>query len=285
MTEDIKAIFEKRVYDLAASTPADVTVSLNGKAIKMKGFDKYIDLWLGPKAEAPRVYEKINERWEIAVAISPDARFHQVSFVNGICTTLGGKHVEHVTNQITKKLVDVIAKKKKKTVKNSYIKDNIWVFVNCVISNPSFESQSKTSLTTPVAKFGSKADVSDAFIDKLGKAGVIDKALELLFASDDKELSRSDGKKKSSVKIPKLEDALKAGSRDSEQCTLFITEGLVFHYSNTAHNLNEMLRKSMWLLQGFSKSFRCSRIIRRRQRTLWSHSRSRKTIECSRGNA
>ena len=143
MTDDIKAVFEKRVYDLAASTPADVTVSFNGKAIKMKGFEKFVDYYLGPKSEAPRVYEKINDRWEVAVALSPDARFNQVSFVNGICTTLGGRHVDYLTNQITKKLVDAIAKKKKKTIKNSYIRDNIWVFVNCVISSPSFTSQSK----------------------------------------------------------------------------------------------------------------------------------------------
>lgn len=226
MTDDIKAIFEKRVYDLAASTPSDVTVSLNGKAIKMKGFDKYVDYWLGPKAEAPRVYEKINDRWEIAIAISPDGRYNQVSFVNGICTHLGGKHVEHITNQVTKKLVDLIAKKKKKTIKTIYIKDNIWVFVNSIISNPSFESQSKNSLTTPVTKFGSKADVSDAFIEKLAKSGLVDKALELLFAADDKILAKSDGVKKTNLKgIPKLDDAIKAGTNESQKCTLIITEG------------------------------------------------------------
>lgn len=226
MTDDIRAIFEKRVYDLAASTPSDVIVTLNGKVIKMKGFDKYVDYWLGSKAEAPRVYEKINDRWEIAIAISPDGRYNQVSFVNGICTHLGGKHVDHITNQVTKKLVDLIAKKKKKTIKSIYIKDNIWVFVNSIISNPSFESQSKNSLTTPVTKFGSKADVSDAFIEKLAKSGLVDKALELLFAADDKILAKSDGVKKTNLKgIPKLDDAIKAGTNESQKCTLIITEG------------------------------------------------------------
>lgn len=143
MTEGIYKVFEKRVYDLAASTPADLTVTLNGTVIKMKGFDKYVDWWLGPRSESPRVYEKLNDRWEVAVAVSPDGRYNQVSFVNGIVTNLGGRHVDHVTNQVTKKLVEHISKKKKKTVKPAWIRDNIWVFVNCVVESPSFSSQTK----------------------------------------------------------------------------------------------------------------------------------------------
>ena len=46
--------------------------------------------------------------------------------------------------------------KKKKAVKSQHIKDNLFVFVKALIVNPSFDSQSKETLTTPVAKFGSK---------------------------------------------------------------------------------------------------------------------------------
>lgn len=82
------------------------------------------------------------------------------------------------------------------------------------------------SLTTPVSKFGSKADVSDAFIEKLSRSGLIDKALELLFASDDKELTKSDGSKKKTLRgFPKLEDAIAAGGPNGSQASLIITEG------------------------------------------------------------
>lgn len=144
ITPDIISVFQKRVYDLAASTPTDVTVSWNNQPIKLKGFEKYVDYFIGgDKSEAPRVYEKFGERWEVAVGVSPDGHFNQISFVNGISTTGGGKHVEYITNQVTKKLVDHVEKKRKKALKQSYIKDNIWVFINCVIENPSFSSQLK----------------------------------------------------------------------------------------------------------------------------------------------
>ena len=52
------------------------------------------------------------------------------SFVNGIATTKGGKHIDYVVNQVTKKIVEYILKKKKKNVKQTYIKDNIWIFFN-----------------------------------------------------------------------------------------------------------------------------------------------------------
>ena len=44
-----------------------------------------------------------------------------MSFVNGINTIRGGKHVEYLTNTITKKLVDMTLTKKKKTVKPQHI--------------------------------------------------------------------------------------------------------------------------------------------------------------------
>jgi DNA topoisomerase-2 len=41
-----------------------------------------------------------------------------------------------------------------------------------------------------------------------------------------KELKKTDGSKKSRISgIPKLEDANEAGGKDSEKCTLILTEG------------------------------------------------------------
>ena len=48
-------------------------------------------------------------------SVSPLDEFTQVSFVNGIHTGKGGKHVEYITNQICKK-DDRIYKKKKDSI-------------------------------------------------------------------------------------------------------------------------------------------------------------------------
>ena len=77
---------------------------LNGKKITTNTFEKYINLYVGTKKEHPRAYEKYNDRWEIAATINPYHSFENISFVNGINTTRGGKHVTNILNQITKKL-------------------------------------------------------------------------------------------------------------------------------------------------------------------------------------
>lgn len=40
-----------------------------------------------------------------------------------------------------------------------------------------------------------------------------------------KDLKKTDGKKSEKVKVEKLEDANDAGGRNSEKCTLILTEG------------------------------------------------------------
>ena len=52
------------------------------------------------KEDNPRAYELAdNGRWEYSVGLSAEHEFQQVSFVNGINTSKGGKHVEYILNQ------------------------------------------------------------------------------------------------------------------------------------------------------------------------------------------
>lgn len=225
MTDDLYELFRKRTMDACACTDANVAVYFNDAKIPTKTFESYVDLFLGPKDGHPRVFEACNERWEIVATYSENSQFEQVSFVNGINTLRGGKHVEHITNQIVRKLTDVIASKKKKEVKAQHIRDNLMVFVKCLIVNPSFDSQTKETLTTQVAKFGSKCELSDKFIDKLYKTGIVEKAVSLTDFHENKKASKTDGKKTSRIFVEKLDDANLAGTKDSADCTLILTEG------------------------------------------------------------
>lgn len=56
------------------------------------------------------VYETVNDRWEVALTVS-DSGFKQVSFVNSIATTKGGRHVDYVADNMIAKMIDVIKKK------------------------------------------------------------------------------------------------------------------------------------------------------------------------------
>ena len=95
------------------------------------------------------------------------------------------------------------------------------IFVKSIIVNPSFDSQSKETLTTQVSKFGSKCEVSDKFIDKLYKSGIVDNALSLTEFHDQKKLVKTDGKKTSKLIIPKLDDANFAGTKNSHIVSYF----------------------------------------------------------------
>ena len=227
LSDDMYDLFVKRTYDICALTGPEVNVWLNGEKIDCKTFEKYCDLYLGPKTEHPRIYECINDRWEIVASYTDSIGFEQVSFVNGIWTIRGGKHVDYISNQICTKLVDMINKKKKsETMKPQHIKNYLMLFVKSTITNPTFDSQSKDLLTSPITKFGSKADVPDKFIDKLFKTPLVEKSMSLCEMQDNNQMKKTDGKKKSTLRgMIKLADATLAGTNKSEECTLILTEG------------------------------------------------------------
>lgn len=49
-------------------------------------------------------------------------------------------------------------------VKPQHVKNYMLLFVNCLIENPAFDSQTKDTLTTRPREFGSEAAVSDKFM-------------------------------------------------------------------------------------------------------------------------
>jgi DNA topoisomerase-2 len=126
---------------------------------------------------------------------------------------------------VIKNLAEVALAKKKITIKSQHLKDNLFVFVKCLIVNPSFDSQTKETLTTQVAKFGSKCELTDKFFDKLYKTGIVEKAISLTQFHEEKKLVKTDGKKVSKIIVPKLDDANLAGTKNSHECTLILTEG------------------------------------------------------------
>ena len=224
LTDDIYNLFRRRIIDACATTSKEVSIYFNNEKLLIKDFEKYAELFVD-KNETPLVYEVCNERWEVVVGLSKTGIHEQISFVNGINTIRGGRHVDYITQNIIKRLSDMVQSKKKKTIKSQHIKDNIIIFVKSIIVNPSFDSQSKETLTTQTSKFGSKCELSDKFIDKLYKSGIIDKALSLTEFHDQKKLVKTDGKKTSKIIIPKLDDANMAGTKNSSECTLILTEG------------------------------------------------------------
>lgn len=227
LTSDMISLLKKRVYDIAAITDKALKVKYNSSLVPIKNFQQYIDLYIGPKEDSKRVYEEgSSNRWEYAVALSPSHEFVQISFVNGIHTAKGGKHVDYILGQITRKLVAFIEKKKKVVVNANSIKEQLMLFLRCDIENPAFDSQTKDFMNTPSNKFGSTCTVSDKFIEKLAKMGVMDAACALTEVKENKAAKKTDGTKSKNIRgIPKLIDANYAGTEKSSQCMIIFCEG------------------------------------------------------------
>lgn len=176
--DDTVALLKKRVYDMAG-TVKDIKVFLNDERLKIKGFKSYVDMYLtSTAAEAAEgsggaavvkptmIYEEIGKRWQVAFVVS-DGTFQHVSFANSISTTKGGTHVALIADQIAKNLIAAIGKKNKAaTVKPAQIKNHMWIFVNALVENPTFDSQTKETLTLQNSKFGTKPVLTDDFMKK-----------------------------------------------------------------------------------------------------------------------
>ena len=223
LTEDMINLFKRRIYDIAAVTNKDVKVKLNSQIIPIKTFQQYVKMIIN---DTDNKYEAPNERWEYIVALAPEGEFYQVSFVNGIYTSKGGKHVDYIMNQIIKKITLYIKNKKKVDVKPSAIRENIALFLRCDIENPAYDSQTKDYMNTPSTKFGSTCDVSDKFIEKICKMGIMNSACAITEVKENKSQKKTDGTKNKNIRgIPKLVDANYAGTAKSKDCMLILCEG------------------------------------------------------------
>ncbi|XP_040819606.1 DNA topoisomerase 2-beta isoform X5 [Ochotona curzoniae] len=200
---------------------------------QVNGFRSYVDLYVKDKLDETGValkviHELANERWDVCLTLS-EKGFQQISFVNSIATTKGGRHVDYVVDQVVGKLIEVVKKKNKAgvSVKPFQVKNHIWVFVNCLIENPTFDSQTKENMTLQPKSFGSKCQLSEKFFKAASNCGIVESILNWVKFKAQTQLN----KKCSSVKyskikgIPKLDDANDAGGKHSLECTLILTEG------------------------------------------------------------
>ncbi|KAH7926207.1 DNA topoisomerase II [Leucogyrophana mollusca] len=236
--DDTVSLLKRRVYDIAG-TVKDVKVFLNDERLKIKNFKQYVEMYLqSAAAEAAEnsggaaqvkpsmIYEQVGARWEVAFAVS-EGSFQQVSFANSIATIKGGTHVALLSDQIAKNLIAAIGKKNKgATVKPAQIKNHMWIFVNALIENPTFDSQTKETLTLPASKFGTKPALSEEFMKKVQKTSIIDHVLNWAKFKADQQIKKTDGSKRNRLTgLTKLADANNAGTKNAEKCTLILTEG------------------------------------------------------------
>ena len=222
---DFLKLVEKRTWDTAMWC-SKAQVYFNTKLLKVQSLAEYAHAHTGTATiakmhtESARGASEQSSSFEVVVAHSTSGGFQQCSWVNGICTTKGGSHVD----KVVKVLCDaIVADKRCATLKPAQIKASLFVFVRAVIVNPTFSSQTKAECTSKVLE---TIDPKPKFIKDVLATGVLDDLVSKGLSLVEKELKKTDGSKKSRITgIPKLDDANWAGTHRSHECTLIITEG------------------------------------------------------------
>ncbi|CAL4935071.1 unnamed protein product [Urochloa decumbens] len=153
--DDAIALMRKRVVDMVAFVGTTVQVVSNGQRIHgAKSFSSYVFAYLkAASKERGEVPERIcerpvnNDQWEV------------------FATTQGGTHVDYVADQIAARIAKIC--REDFQVEESEVKRHLWVFVNAVMENPSFDSPTRDALITPQESFGSSCELSEQFIDNV----------------------------------------------------------------------------------------------------------------------
>jgi len=223
-SEDLRRVLHRRVVDAAASCPTGKSkVFWNGELVPFSSVDKLaVSMFPGFSAKAT---EK-QPRWDVTVLYFPGKGYSQVSYVNGIPTYQGGTHVDHVVDQVARRVLAEVGRKVATKVLAKQVREHLKVFVSCQVVNPAFTSQMKECLSTPPSLFGSSCRLSEGFLSKLARSGIVAALVQAADKREEESLRRSDGRKVERIRgVEKLEDAEWAGTRRSAECGLIVTEG------------------------------------------------------------
>ncbi|CAI4230478.1 unnamed protein product [Auanema sp. JU1783] len=214
--ENFVKLLERRCVDVAG-TLQGVDVYFNDKKIQLSTFEDYARMY-----DPSCCILTLENGWQVALSLS-DSGFQQISFVNNILTYKGGNHVESVLEIIIPIIKSEIEQRYGGSliVRNSLIKNRLFVLLNSTVRNPSFDSQSKEFLNNKTKSLGSiSVSNPSKAIEWAESSGLILDVLEHL-----RERSGKKNSAQNATIIPKLEDANYAGTSSSAKCTLIVTEG------------------------------------------------------------
>jgi len=227
LDDTIMGLFRKTCVDMSMLT--SIPVLLNKEKINIHSLKEYATLY--PQVEGKHcihwnnndIQKKKGEELEVVVCPSFDEEYHEIAFVNGIYNKEGGAHADAVSSEFFKTILTKINKGRTvNTFSAKDVKPQFTIFVRASLINPSFSNQNKTRLQSPAPKVA----VDPKFIQTVcSKWGFMEKMNELIQAREFISLKKTE-KKRGYKKIEGLDNANKAGGKESRDCTLILCEGL-----------------------------------------------------------
>lgn len=211
-------MIKKRLYDISACNPK-LKITFNGETLGFRNFKEYAEKYTSP------VFYEESQNWKIGIGHSKNG-FKQISFVNSVETKDGGTHVNNISWQIVNYLREKIKRKYRVDVKPTELKRHMFLFIDCVIINPVFSSQTKEKLITESKDFGSVHKLSERVLKQILGSEIIESVLDWIErkqAAEERAKLRKLNKGLDKTKVLKLIDAKKKTKRES--CILAIFEG------------------------------------------------------------
>ena len=232
LSADVLRLMERRAYDIAASVSGQgVRVYVNDDEVPVRSFKDYIDLF-PVEGDAPPLTLRQGQ-WEVVVTAalpSTSSTARDVTFVNGVNTSRGGTHVQLLSDRLSRLLLDHLQRTHKEltNLTPASVRQHFSLFINLLVANPSFDSQTKETLITPLRDLP-PLTFPPSFVKSLLSSPLVTALVDHLLAKQAIDLQRRTRTKRGGLQrqllIPKLDDALLAGTSRSSHCTLILTEG------------------------------------------------------------
>lgn len=215
-SNDVLDYYRKCVVDAAMITK--LSVLLDDEPVPIKNVREYARLYAEDGADLLQIRANGCD-----VILMPTEEYEAISFANGICTPLGGTHVDAWSEGLFRPLVEKLNKGKKSTqITIKDVKHYFRLFVNATVKKPGFDSQSKLKLESPTIT----AEVTKAHLSAICKWPVMEQLNEMIRAKEMLVLKKVERKKRGYNKVENHERANFEGTAShASECTLFIVEG------------------------------------------------------------
>ncbi len=217
ISNDILDLFAFHLLNAAMIT--GLKISLNGIKLPNK-FNLYFNLFQDTNESELLKLENEHSR----VLVSSSDEFEHISFVNGIQTKTGGKHVSAWVEAVCRPIVDKLRGKGKNPPPISIkdVKNHFKFLIIMRIPNPEFESQEKNELKTNVKV----NPITPAQVTKILKWSVGSELKSLGLAKEKKQVAKTMAVSSKQPIVDGYDKANYAGGVRGKDCTLILCEGL-----------------------------------------------------------
>lgn len=242
-------LIQKRCIDACACNP-NLTIKFttdlgDGKLNSEWGFNSfsdYVKLYVTPEILQQSITTKSTK---YNLCLVPTNQLNSVAFVNGaLCSD--GTHIKSFQKQITTKLLEWCNKNDMELITERDIISRICIFADCVIKNPTYDSQTKERLTNKISSSELKLD--NKFLNQLIDSEFTE-MLKTFYSAKYAEVQKKETRKLNSIiKNTKSSKKLIGASGSSSNKELWLFEGN--SASNGFRKHRNPLTQSAYLLRG-----------------------------------